>query len=209
MYFFYYLLNHYVIPHNAVLRPDSSTTKLRVVFNASAKSSTRVSLNNILMVGPTVQQDLILTLLSFRLYRHALTADVAKMYRQFNVDPLDRKFQLIWWRHNISDPLKLYQLNSVTYGLACAPFLAITSLYFIAEKYRKEFSIGSEIIFEGSDFIEDLKLKIDQVTGILSCGGLELAKWNFSKLDDNIKEHRFKLDSKDITKTLGMSRRPN
>jgi len=133
---------HYVIPHHAVLRPDSSTTKLRVVFDASAKSSSGVSLNNILTVGPTNQQDLILTLLSFRLYRHALTADITKMYRQFIVDPQDRKFQLIWWRHNISDPLKLYQLNTVTYGLACAPFLAIRSLYFIAEKYRKEFSIG-------------------------------------------------------------------
>jgi len=83
---------HYVIPHHAVLRPDSSTTKLRVVFDASAKSSSGVSLNNILMVGPTVQQDLILTLLSFRLYRHALTADITKMYRPFIVDPQDRKF---------------------------------------------------------------------------------------------------------------------
>jgi len=169
------------------------------------------------MVGPTIQQDLILTLLSFRLYRHALTADITKTYRQFIVDPQDRKFQLICWRHNISDPLKLYQLNTVTYGLACAPFLAIRSLHFIAEKYRKEFSIGSEIIsnemyvddlLTGADCIEDLKLKVDKNTGILSCAGLELAKWNFSKLDDNIKEHRFKLDSKDITKTLGMSWRP-
>jgi len=75
----------------------------------------------------------------------------------------------------------------------------------------KEFSIGSEIISKemyvddiltGADCIEDLKLKIDQVTGILSCAGLELAKWNFSSLDDNIKEHRFKFESKDITKTL-------
>jgi len=49
------------------------------------------------------------------------------------------------------------------------------------------------VIFTGADCIEDLKLKNNQVTGILSCAGLELAKWNFSKLDDNIKEQRFKL----------------
>jgi len=60
----------------------------------------------------------------------------------------------------------------------------------MAEKYRKELSIGSEIISKemyvddlltGADCIEDLKLEIDQVTGILFCAGLELAKWNFSK----------------------------
>jgi len=79
--------SHYVIPHHAVLRPDRPTTKLRVVFDASAKSSSGVSLNNILMVGPRVQQDLILTLLSFRLYRHAPTADITKIYRQFIEDP--------------------------------------------------------------------------------------------------------------------------
>jgi len=40
-------------------KPDSSTTKLRVVFDASAPSSTGKSLNNILRVGPTVQSDLL------------------------------------------------------------------------------------------------------------------------------------------------------
>ncbi|GFS49861.1 hypothetical protein TNIN_228811 [Trichonephila inaurata madagascariensis] len=33
---------HNYIPHQAVIRPDKSTTKLRVVFNASAKTSNDV-----------------------------------------------------------------------------------------------------------------------------------------------------------------------
>lgn len=48
----------YYMPHRAVLRPSSSTTKLRVVFNASSKSSSGISLNELLMVGPTVQPQL-------------------------------------------------------------------------------------------------------------------------------------------------------
>ncbi|XP_058816978.1 uncharacterized protein LOC131680277 [Topomyia yanbarensis] len=49
----------YYLPHHAVLKPDSTTTKLRVVFDASCKTSTGVSLNDALMVGPVVQDDLL------------------------------------------------------------------------------------------------------------------------------------------------------
>ncbi|XP_037944366.1 uncharacterized protein LOC119677169 [Teleopsis dalmanni] len=45
---------HYYIPHQCVLRPQSTSTKLRVVFDASCRTFSQVSLNDILMVGPTV-----------------------------------------------------------------------------------------------------------------------------------------------------------
>lgn len=54
--------SHFVIPHHCVLRPQSTTTKLRVVFDGSARSSSNKSLNDILMVGAPIQQDLITTL---------------------------------------------------------------------------------------------------------------------------------------------------
>ena len=83
--------SHYVIPHHPVLRPQSTSTKLRVVFDASRRKSTNISLNDLLMVGPTIQQELIITLLSFCLNKLALSADICKMYRQFLVDKRDRK----------------------------------------------------------------------------------------------------------------------
>jgi len=54
---------HYYIPHHPVIKDNSLTTKLRVVFDASCKSSTGLSLNDCLMVGPTLQQDLFSILL--------------------------------------------------------------------------------------------------------------------------------------------------
>jgi len=48
----------FYMPHHAVLKETSSTTKLRVVFNGSENSSNGVSLNDILMIGPKVQDDL-------------------------------------------------------------------------------------------------------------------------------------------------------
>ncbi|XP_070068139.1 uncharacterized protein [Drosophila takahashii] len=53
---------HYFIPHQCVLRPQSTSTKLRVVFDASSRTSTQVTLNHILMVGPTIQKELYSTL---------------------------------------------------------------------------------------------------------------------------------------------------
>ncbi len=56
---------NYFIPHHAVLRPSSSTTKLRVVFNASFKTSSSSSLNDILAIGPQIQPDLFDALIRF------------------------------------------------------------------------------------------------------------------------------------------------
>ncbi|XP_036346530.1 uncharacterized protein LOC118755825 [Rhagoletis pomonella] len=56
----------YFIPHHCIVRPESRTTKLRVVFDASAKSSTGMSLNDLMYTGPTVQSELFTILLRFR-----------------------------------------------------------------------------------------------------------------------------------------------
>lgn len=96
---------HYFIPHHGVLRESSITTKLRVVFNASSPTSSGVSFNNIQMIGPTVQDDLLSILLHFRQIRYVLVADVEKMYRQIVVHPDDRPLQQILWREHESDPI--------------------------------------------------------------------------------------------------------
>lgn len=59
-----------------------STTRLRFVFDASAKSSTNVSLDDVLMTGPVVQEDLLSIVLRFRTLKYVFTADICKMYRQ-------------------------------------------------------------------------------------------------------------------------------
>ncbi|XP_018342705.1 PREDICTED: uncharacterized protein LOC108748827 [Trachymyrmex septentrionalis] len=70
------------LPHHAVLKPDSITTKLRVVFDASCPTSSGVSLNNIFRSGPTIQQNLFSVTMRFRQHRFVITADIKQMYRQ-------------------------------------------------------------------------------------------------------------------------------
>jgi hypothetical protein len=79
----------YYLPHHPVFKETSSTTKTRVVFDEGAKSSTGLSLNDILQVGATVQQDLYSIKLRFRTRQVCFTADIAKMYRQIFVLPQD------------------------------------------------------------------------------------------------------------------------
>lgn len=82
----------YLIPHHAILKEKSLTTKLRTVFNASAKTNSGVSLNEVMMVGPTIQDGVMELMLRFRLPKIALGADIEKMYRQFLIHPEDRKY---------------------------------------------------------------------------------------------------------------------
>ena len=80
------------LPMHIVQKESSSTTKIRAVFDASAKSFTGVSLNDNLLVGPTVHSPLVDVLLRFRSYRIALTTDVSRMYRAVELTEFDCDF---------------------------------------------------------------------------------------------------------------------
>ncbi|XP_011858763.1 PREDICTED: uncharacterized protein LOC105556267, partial [Vollenhovia emeryi] len=93
------------LPHHSVLRPDHLTTKVRVVFDASAKTSSGRSLNDMLLAGPNLQNDLMHILLRFRLHKYVITADIAMMFRQILANEEDRRLQLIIWRKSEDLPI--------------------------------------------------------------------------------------------------------
>jgi len=117
----------YYLPHPAVLKPESTTTKLRVVFNASSPSENGVSLNDILHAGPVLQFDLTIQILKWRCFRYVYSADIEKMYRQIWVDPKHSPFQRILFR-NSEGHIRDFELQTVTFGVNCGPFLAIRVL---------------------------------------------------------------------------------
>nr|XP_022908439.1 uncharacterized protein LOC111419803 [Onthophagus taurus] len=85
----------YYLPHHAVIKHSSVTTKLRTVFDGSAATSSGLSLNDVQLKGPVVQSDLLDILLRFRKYQYVFSADVEKMYRQILINPKQRKYQKI------------------------------------------------------------------------------------------------------------------
>nr|XP_037284040.1 uncharacterized protein LOC119176788 [Rhipicephalus microplus] len=89
----------YFMPHHAVLRGDSMTTKLRVVFDASSHEQAATPLNEHLEKGPCLFSDLVRLLIKFQAYRIASTADIEKVFLQINVKEVDRDaLRFIWFR---------------------------------------------------------------------------------------------------------------
>jgi len=150
----------YFLPHQAVIRDSSLTTKLRVVFDASAKTTNNKSLNDIMWVGPRVQKDIFDIIIKWRKWEFVVSADIEKMYRQIKIDNNDQKYQYILWRNSPKEKIKTYKLTTVTYGTASAPYLATRVLVDIADKCKNQ--VISAII-RNDFYMDDLMTGADSV----------------------------------------------
>lgn len=145
----------YYLPHHAVEKPDSTTTKVRIVFNASAKTKSGVSFNDVQCIGPTIQSSTFSLMLKFRQHFIVIKADIAKMYRQIEVSHDQRHYQLIIWRENPCEKLKTYQLKTVTYGTSSASYQSTRCLKQLSIENKLKFPKASEEI-DKSFFVDDL-----------------------------------------------------
>lgn len=211
----------YYLPHHAVVRPNHKTTKVRVVFNASRKTKSGFSLNDVLYKGPTLQTDLISTILNWRKYKYVFSADIQKMYRQIIIHPQDRDFQRILFQKYPTDPIKDYQLNTVTFGVNCAPFLAIRTILQLASDCEKQYpqvaltlrkeTYVDDILSGGFSISETIESQINLIS-VLKSAGFPLKK--FTANDPQLLSHLNSDDLYDLdllrfgesnsTKTLGI-----
>ncbi|XP_046614185.1 uncharacterized protein LOC124302277 [Neodiprion virginianus] len=216
----------FYLPHHGVVRDSSSTIKLRVVFNGSQRTNLGLSLNDNLLVGPKVQTDLADVLLRWRQYPVAFSSDIVKMYRQILVHNDDQDFQRILWREEPELPIEEYQLTTVTYGLASAPYLAIRVLHQLVQDEGKQYPFASHVILEntyvddilsGAEDVDQGREKINELNQLLKAGGFELQKWTSSHpetLVDISRDHQeiamhLNLDQSPFFRALGLAWRPD
>lgn len=209
----------YYLPHHGVVKESSTSTKLRIVYNASSKSSSGLSLNDTLKVGPIVQPDLISTMLRFRVGKFAFSCDVSKMYPQFLLHEPHRDYQRIIWRFKSEDDLQHYRLKGVCFGVASSPFLATRSLNQLAIEESDKYPLAAQTILQSfyvddclasfSSFSEALTTQHELIEAMANAG-LTLAKWNSncSELIPDVKLSNQCPDSVSLpeihTKALGM-----
>lgn len=180
----------FYLPMHAVRKQSSTTTKVRAVFDASAKTSTGISLNDTLLVGPTVHSSLVDVLLRFRLHRVALIADVSKMYRAIALTPSDRDLHRFVWRDSPDVPLKDCRMTRVTFGVSASSFIANMSVRQNALDHALAYPLAAKAVEEsfyvddglmGADSIEEaIELHV-QLQTLFDKGGFLLRKWNSSE----------------------------
>ncbi|XP_045774640.1 uncharacterized protein LOC123873700 [Maniola jurtina] len=214
--------NRYYLPHFPIIRENSTTTKCRVVFNASALNKGK-TFNSIQMVGPVVQDDLLSILLRFRQHKYVVSGDIEKMYRAILVEPTQRSLQQILFRFDPSEHIRPFTLNTVTYGTASAPYLATKCLVSLAEQcsdpntkiaISRDFYVDDFI--SGGDSIESVIDLCKSVDKTLLSAQFKLRKWqsnssevlksltNDNALEQINKNKTLNLDESLPCKTLGL-----
>ncbi|GFY01021.1 uncharacterized protein TNCV_1364261 [Trichonephila clavipes] len=205
----------YYMPHHDVLRPEKSTTKLRVVFNATNPTSNGLSLNSIQYNGGLAQNDLFTIMIKFREHPYAFTADVKTMYRMILIHESQQPLLRMFWKESPEDPVKAFEMKTVPYGRVSAPFLATRTLLQLSRDKEKNFPLAAPVLREnfymddvlcGADSLMEAKALKNQLSGILKKGGIELHKWGSSHLElaSNILGD-YEFENPIETKTLGVS----
>lgn len=210
----------YYLPHHGIIKPSSATTKLRVVFDGSAKTTNGISLNDCLAVGPTLQPNLYDILSRFREFKIVFTSDVEKMFRQVLVAKEDRKYQRIIWRDNPNLPFKHFELQTVTYGTSSAPFHATRALMEAALRHQDQYPEAVEHIMRdiyvddlmsGADTISEAILLKNTITSILKGAGFHLRKWvsNVDQVlidtaEDRSDQNIIEIEDSSLVKVLGL-----
>ncbi|XP_070167756.1 uncharacterized protein [Polyergus mexicanus] len=176
----------YYLPHHAVFKTTGEENKIRVVFNASHRTDTGVSLNDTLLAGPKLQSELWLILTRWRLYRYAFTSDIVKMFRQIRVHPKDVDLQRILWRSDPTAEVQDFRLTTVVYGTSSAPYMALRTLKQLADDERSAYPLGANAI-DSHSYVDDIlaggHTHVDamevqrQLVALLAAGGFQLSKW--------------------------------
>ena len=212
------------LPHHCIIRPSSTTTKLRVVFDASAKTTSGFSLNDIQYSGAKVQQDLFPIMIRMRKHRYAIIADVVKMFRQIVMHPAHCDLQRILWKKE--GELIAYRLNTVTYGTTSAPFLAARTLQQLAVDEQNNFPLASTVLkrdfyvddlMTGTETVEE-GVKLQKELSLLTeRAGMQLSKWCsnhpdiLAHLPQSMKQQivQFNDEDESTIKALGMFWKPS
>ena len=192
--------NCFYLPHHGIWQPSDNSRKLRVVFNESSRTKGVTSLNDLLHTGPALQTDIVSIFLRWRTHRFAMTSDIEKMYRQIEIDERDVDYPRIVWQPALNSPEEHYQLPTLTYGLSCAPYLALRVIQQLSEDEHARFPNAAEVLrrstyvddifFGADDHLSALQLR-DEMINLLRSGGFPLRKWvaNNPKLTSDLSQH--------------------
>ena len=176
----------YYMPHHPVVKEQSSSTKVRPVFDASAKGMNGFSLNDCVESGPSLIPSLLEILLRFRRWNVAITADIEKAFLQIQVREEDRNVHMFLW--DVRNQIRTMRFTRVPFGNKCSPFLLNATIKHHLSTMPKS-SVVTELLenlyvddwLSGSDTEDEAQAMLQEAKMVMSKAGMNLTKWHSNK----------------------------
>ena len=181
---------HY-LPHHAVVRQDKQTTKVRIVYDGSARSAANsFSLNDCLMTGPNLIPKLFNILVRFRWNLVALTADIEKAFLMIGIHSNDRDvLRFLWFKepYNPDSEVTHFRFTRLVFGLRPSPAILSSVISHHLTKYNEKYpelvkSIESSLyvddLIAGEATVEEAFNLYKRAKSFMADGNFNLRKWN-------------------------------
>ena len=175
------------LPHHPVIN-TKKPGKVRIVFDCAAKHQ-GVSLNDYLLQGPNMIQNLVAVLTRFRMENFALTGDIQEMFLQVRVPHKDRDaLRFLWWDdHDVKGAVKEFQLTVHPFGAKSSPFCASFALQQCVQLYQGEHNQRISQVIRNNFYVDDCLVCSDSeaellelrkgLCDLLKSAGFHLTKW--------------------------------
>ncbi|GBM66145.1 hypothetical protein AVEN_68275-1 [Araneus ventricosus] len=129
--------NSHYLPHRPVIKNSSETTKVRPVFDASAREKGKPSLKQCLFTGPNLIESLPDILDRFRMFPIGLSADIEKAFLQIGIAPHDRDYLRFFYPR---DEGEIYRHCRVVFGVTSSPFILSACIEYLKDRAPHDFS---------------------------------------------------------------------
>ncbi|GFW83666.1 DUF5641 domain-containing protein [Trichonephila clavipes] len=185
--------NEHYLPHHPVYK-DNSTTKIRPVFDGSAKEKNSSSINECLEKGPNMVELIPKIVNKFRLRQFGITADIEKAFLQIGLQEKDRPFlRFLWWENGDKEKTKIYQHKRVVFGITSSPFLLGATLEYHLKKVSGHLQLTAQKLLESFyvdncltsvDNAEDIERFMLESKEILSLAKFNLRGWVHTRVSE-------------------------
>ena len=180
---------HY-ISHHAVLRPESKSTPVRIVFNSSAVFKGH-RLNDYWIKGPDLLNDLFGVVLRFRESDIAFIGDISKMYHRIRIPEADQHVHRFLWRNMETDrEPDVYVKTVLTFGDKPAPTMAQIALRKTADEAKDDFPEAAQVLKDNTymgDICDSVRTEEEAreltkcIDNVLETGGFKVKGWLSNK----------------------------
>ena len=179
---------HY-ISHHEVLKPDSKSTPVRIVFNSSASYMGHV-LNEYWAKGPDLLNSLLGILIRFRENEIAFIGDIKKMYHTVRTGVIEQHTHRFLWRDmDVTREPDTYVIQTVSFGDKPSGTIATVALRKTAEMDKENYPQASEFLINNTymddiinsvDNVETAKKLTNEMETILSNRNFKIKEWIYS-----------------------------